>query len=119
MSLRDGVKPGVSRRYDFPLVGSKAALLIIDVQQYLSSPASPGQAKEYFYRESLPPAVQNIQKLAQAFRVVRDDPEAVSKTGCEVIFTYLQAATNDGRDISLDYKLSGPKLNEIPRVGTS
>jgi ureidoacrylate peracid hydrolase len=117
MSLRERVKPGISRRTDFPLQGKKAALLIIDIQKYLATPEGPEDATEkaYFYEESLPKTVRNIQKLAAAFRIVRDDPETWDQqTGCEVIFTYLQAATNTGRDISLDYKLSGPKLTNIP-----
>lgn len=52
--------------------------------------------------------------------IVRDDPEATKKRtgggGSEVIFTYLQSCTKDARDISLDYKLSGPLLAGIPRV---
>ena len=53
------------------------------------------------------------------FLPARDDHKALQagvRTGSEVIFTYLQACTNDARDISLDYKLSGPLLAGIPRV---
>jgi ureidoacrylate peracid hydrolase len=117
MSIRERVKPGISNRHDFPLEGKKAALLIIDIQKYLSTPDSPKDAEEnaYLYEESLPRVVRNIQKLTEAFRVIRDDPETWEQhTGCEVIFTFLQAATTTGRDISLDYKLSGPKLTNIP-----
>lgn len=120
MTLRDQVRAGKSVRGDFPLSSQKTALLIIDIQKYLSQPSSPDDAEKnvYFYQESLPPVVKNIQKLAQAFRVIRDDPDFPPMTGCEVIFTYLQSATRDGRDISLDYKLSGPRLANIPRVDT-
>jgi ureidoacrylate peracid hydrolase len=117
MSIRERVEPGISQRHDFPLQGKKAALLIIDIQKYLSTPDSPEDAIEnaFLYEESLPRAVRHINKLAEAFRVIRDDPETWEQhTGCEVIFTYLQAATTTGRDISLDYKLSGPKLTNIP-----
>jgi ureidoacrylate peracid hydrolase len=117
MSILERVQPGISQRSDFPLQGKKVALLIIDIQKYLSTPDGPEDAKEnaYLYQESLPGAIINIQKLAEAFRVIRDDPETWEQhTGCEVIFTYLQAATTTGRDISLDYKLSGPKLTNIP-----
>lgn len=105
-------------RKDFPLKGKIAALIIIDIQKYLSTPDSPEEAKSevYFYEEAFPRAVRNINKLAQAFRKIRDDPNTFQdQSGCEVIFTYLQAATVTGRDISVDYKLSGPKLTNIPR----
>lgn len=32
----------------------------------------------------------------------------------QIIFTYLEAMTDDYRDISLDYKLSGPKFSNLP-----
>lgn len=104
-TIRSRVKAGQSQRSDFPVLGSRAALLIIDIQLYLS--------KE---NETISAAVTNIEKLVQAFRVLRDDPDSET-TGCEVIFSYLQARTRDRRDISLDYKLSGPLLSKIPTVG--
>ena len=125
------VIPGVSQRTDFELVGDRCALLVIDVQQYLSLPrhAADAAAKAYFYQQACPAAVRNITKLVDAFRVVRDQTTTTTTTtttteptslsfGHEVIFTYLQSATKDGRDISLDYKLSGPDLANIPRIQT-
>lgn len=109
MSLLDRVKPGISRRVDFALRRNKCALLIIDVQKYLTYPEH-----EYFHKFALPRAMKNIETMAQQFRAVRDSPNA---TGCEVIFTYVQSSTKDGRDMSLDYKLSGPMLANIPRIG--
>lgn len=109
MSLREQVQPGVSRRTDFALRSSKAALLVIDIQKYLSY-----AEHEYFDQFSFPRAVKSIERLVHKFRSARDNP--ASATGCEVIFTYLQSVTKDGRDISLDYKLSGPALANIPRV---
>ena len=109
MSLLDRVKPGISRRADFALRRNKSALLIIDVQKYLSYPEH-----EYFQKFALPRAMKNIETMAHQFRAARDSPNA---TGCEVIFTYVQSSTKDGRDMSLDYKLSGPMLANIPRIG--
>lgn len=109
MSLLDRVKPGISRRADFALRRNKCALLIIDVQKYLTYPEH-----EYFHKFALPRAMKNIETMAHQFRAVRDTPNA---TGCEVIFTYVQSSTKDGRDMSLDYKLSGPMLANIPRIG--
>ena len=109
MSLLDRVKPGISRRVDFSLRRNKCALLIIDVQKYLTYPGH-----EHFHKFALPRAMKNIETMAYHFRSVRDTPNA---TGCEVIFTYVQSSTKDGRDMSLDYKLSGPMLANIPRIG--
>lgn len=130
-SLRDRVVPGISTRADFVLQPQRSALLIIDIQRHLSENHSSNnenddEDKLYYSEESFPQTISNVQKLAQAFRVIRDDPDASSNhpqkrttTGCEVIWTYLQAATVDGRDISLDYKLSGPLLAHIPSVHVS
>uniref|UniRef100_A0A7S3L5M0 Isochorismatase-like domain-containing protein n=1 Tax=Amphora coffeiformis TaxID=265554 RepID=A0A7S3L5M0_9STRA len=112
MSLAKRVVPGVSTRGDFPVVGARSALLVIDVQKHTSLPHSEEGAAQnpYFFNEACPAAVENIAKLVESFRIVRDE----SKNGSEVIWTYLQSATRDGRDISLDYKLSGPDLANIP-----
>ena len=114
-ALSRRVKPGVSRRSDFTLLGDRSALLIIDIQKYLSIPRSAAEANQklYFFNNACPAAIKHIAKLTEAFRLVRDK----SSRGCEVVFTYLQSSTQDGRDISLDYKLSGPDLTNIPRVG--
>lgn len=113
-SLRELVQAGVSRRIDFPLVKTKAALLIIDVQKYCCEKKG---TSEYYANESLPRMLSNIQLLIKAFRKHRD--ETKRKQGCEVIFTMIQSATNDGRDISLDYKLSGPYFCKLPKVNDS
>jgi nicotinamidase-related amidase len=109
-SLQELVRRGLSKRTDFPLVPSKAALLIIDVQEYCCSTPSP----DYYHQQALPRMLQNIQLLLPAFRKHRDE----SSYGCEVIFTMIQAQTKDGRDISLDYKLSGTWFDNIPTIET-
>ena len=116
-SLKEHVKPGESKRDQFPLVPSKVALLIIDIQEHLSTPSSVQEEQEhaYFYQTSLPRATQNIQELVQQTRRQRDS----QSQGCEVIFTYLEALTQDCRDVSLDYKLSGPSLANIPNAASS
>ena len=103
-TLRERVQPGTSKRSDFPLVREKVHLLIIDVQTYLS------QSDGGFFHESLTTMCSNIPKLIQAFRSHRDN----QRQGCEIFFTFLQSLTQDARDISLDYKLSGPLLANIP-----
>mmetsp|Transcript_28377 Transcript_28377/g.66392 ORF Transcript_28377/g.66392 Transcript_28377/m.66392 type:complete len:341 (+) Transcript_28377:74-1096(+) len=117
-SLQSQVVAGCSKRTEFPLIRSKAALVIIDIQKYLSEPKEGSQKDEsnhHLYETALPRAIQNIQKLAKAFRRVRDETDG---GGCEVIFCYLHSRTNDNRDISLDYKLSGPTLTNIPTFNT-
>lgn len=119
--LRSQVQAGISKRDDFPLQPSKAALLVIDVQTYLTTPPpNLGDQNSYFWKYAAPRMVRNLTQLVQRFRNARDGADeathAGTATGCEVIFIFLQAATKDGRDISLDYKLSGPELAAIPRV---
>jgi Glutamine synthetase len=133
------VKPGTFARSDFKLIPSATALLIIDVQDHLSSTASFAHGRDdhddeedddsnsaYFFTTSLPRAIQNMVKLAKTMRSLRENPSTrrgnnsstdtrpTTTGGCEVIVTYLQSQTPDCRDISLDYKLSGPKLCNIP-----
>ena len=117
-SLTQYVIPGVSKRSDFPLIPNKCALLIVDIQSYLSQPEKEEEleTKSYFFRESLPQTVDNIERLMLQFRRLRDSEY---NHGCEVIFTYLEALTKDCRDVSLDYKLSGPQLAMLPNSSTA
>ena len=107
------VKPGFSKRGDFPLIPSKTALLIIDVQDHLSSESNAGDEKEsYLFSTALKKAIPNIVQLVDTFRSIRDcDTDDVANCKCEVMFTYLESLTPNRRDISLDYKLSGPLLS--------
>ena len=117
--LRENVRMGVSKRTDFPLRRNKSALLIVDVQTYCCDGES-----EYYQKEALPRMLENIAKLLCTFRKFRDcsavdNVGSLLPFGCEVIFTAIQSLTNDGRDISLDYKLSGPYFGNLPKVGAS
>jgi ureidoacrylate peracid hydrolase len=117
-SLLSGrVLPGHSSRYDFSIEGPRAALLIIDIQDYLSRPAEPstdnstnaeGSTDQYLFHKSLPSAIKNVEILLSSFRQTRHGTESGKP---EIIFTYLEAVTEDCRDVSMDYKLSGPKLS--------
>jgi glutamine synthetase len=97
-TLHSTVRNGSSRRNDFKLNPSKAAILVIDVQDHLGS------------SEIASDVLQNISNLVNRMRSIRE----VLPVGGEVIITYLEAKTNDCRDISLDYKLSGSKLAHLP-----
>lgn len=99
-TLYSTVRKGSSRRYDFKLKPSKAAILVIDIQDHLDS------------CETAHDILQNISRLVNRMRCLREE----LPTGGEVIITYLEAKTNDCRDISLDYKLSGSKLAHLPNL---
>lgn len=81
---------------DRPIVKGGAALLVVDVQNGTCGPAQ-ARSKPEFHAAATRRAIPNIQRLLGAFR----------GAGLEVIFTVIENATKDGRDRSLDYKLSG------------
>lgn len=84
-----------------------AALLFVDVQNYNATAAggefsamAPQQVQgEYgwFFETLRTNAVPNMQKLRRACR----------EGSIEVLYTVIESATRDGRDRSLDYKVSG------------
>jgi nicotinamidase-related amidase len=81
---------------DRPIRKGRAALLVIDVQ---NATLKPGHAKSRpeFHRAATTRVVPNIARLLAAFRA----------SGLEVVYTVMENLTEDGRDRSLDYKLSG------------
>ena len=88
MSIPD---PPLSR--DRPIRRGSCALLIIDVQNATCDPAGPAA----FRAAGVDRVVANTGQLLHAFRRAR----------LEVVFTVMENLTADGRDRSLDYKLSG------------
>ena len=84
-----------------------AALLFIDVQNYTARPdggeyrgVDPSEMEErygYFFRRMESIAVPNMRKLQSACRA----------GGIEMMYTVIESMTQDGRDRSLDYKISG------------
>ena len=141
MSLRESIRAGVSKRCDFPLVASMSALLVIDVQRYCCE--LHGGVPQYYKDVALPRMLQNIQDLLGAFRKKRDvstndcgpgssninepaqiplqkDRPQEAVTGFpEVVFIIIQSMTNDGRDMSIDYRLSGPYFKDIPTIAST
>src|ERR1700733_2494646 len=95
---------GLSR--DVPIDPAHAALLFIDVQNYCCRPdggeynglTEADREARYgeFFRTLHDTAVPNMQKLQAACRQAR----------IEVLYTVIEALTKDGRDQSLDYKIS-------------
>jgi ureidoacrylate peracid hydrolase len=88
------------------------ALLLIDIQNYNGRPdggAYAGLAEAerearygFFFRTLRETALPNMQRLQLACR----------RVGIEVMFTVIENLTRDGRDRSLDYKISGL---DVPR----
>ena len=95
---------GLSR--EVPIDPAHAALLFVDVQNYACRPdggeyAGLSQADRDarygdFFRSLRDTAVPNMRKLQAACRQAR----------IEVLYTVIEALTKDGRDQSLDYKIS-------------
>ncbi len=88
-----------SRDAPFPRGGT--ALLLVDMQRIWLEPGrNPGHpdwtAEHYFHRETRERAIPNQQRLIEAAR----------SAGLEVIHTIIRSLTRDGRDRSLDHKLT-------------
>lgn len=92
-----------------PVVVDSTALLLIDVQnfsarpdgtEYLQQGLNEAQAYEkhkYFFDTVSGVALPNIARLQSACR----------RVGVEVIYTVIENLTQDGRERSLDYKITG------------
>jgi ureidoacrylate peracid hydrolase len=78
---------------EVPVDPAHAALLIIDVQNYCIATGN----SEYFDRSLREVVLPNIQRLQTACRT----------GGIEVMYSVIENMTRDGRDRSLDYKISG------------
>jgi ureidoacrylate peracid hydrolase len=85
---------------EVPIAPAHAGLLIIDVQNYCLR-AEAGKT-EYFRRSLRDTAVPNIRRLQAACR----------SGGIEIMYSVIENMTRDGRDRSLDYKISGI---DVPR----
>lgn len=92
---------------DVPLVPSQSAILFIDVQNF-SARRDGAEFKDmpdaefnvkygWFFAEMKARIIPNMQRLQAAFR----------KAKVEVMYTTIESLTKDGRDRSLDYKITG------------
>jgi nicotinamidase-related amidase len=79
-----------------PLAADRVGLLIIDVQNWVMEQKNHRPRPE-FYEDAHATVIPNIRRLIKAAR----------SFGVEVIYTVMENLTHDGRDRSLDYKLSG------------
>jgi nicotinamidase-related amidase len=88
------IQPSLTR--DRPIRKGHAALLVIDVQNATFGPEDASTRPE-FHAAAATRVIPNIARLLEAFRCAH----------LEVIYTVMETLTEDGRDRSLDYKLSG------------
>jgi len=92
---------------DIPIQRGHAALLFIDTQNYNCTPEGGqyqgleagafDQRYGYFFERLTSTVIPNWILLQRAFRQAQE----------EVLYTVIQSLTADGRDRSLDYKISG------------
>jgi ureidoacrylate peracid hydrolase len=80
---------------EVPIDPAHAALLIIDVQNYCIG--AKASKSEYFRHSLRDTVLPNIRRLQTACR----------RGGIEVVYSVIENMTRDGRDRSLDYKISG------------
>lgn len=91
-----------------PLVAARTGLLVIDVQNWVMDEENR-QPRPEFYADARGIVIPHIARLIHACR----------GHGIEVIYTVMENYTADGRDRSLDYKLSNffiPKGSHDARV---
>ena len=95
------------RTREIPLNPSELALLFIDVQNFCVR-RDGGEFKDvsqsdiankygYYFDRLKTVAIPNMQRLQRVFRAA----------GVEVLYTTIESLTKDGRDRSLDYKITG------------
>jgi ureidoacrylate peracid hydrolase len=90
-----------------PLATDQSALLFIDVQNFSArrdggefkdvAPAEFAEKYAWYFEQLESRVVPNMQRLQAACR----------KAGVEVLYTTIESLTLDGRDRSLDYKITG------------
>ncbi|MBU2359824.1 MAG: cysteine hydrolase, partial [Alphaproteobacteria bacterium] len=78
-----------------PFDPKRTCLLLIDTQNYVWNPRV-AESIPYFDTEIRKTVLPNLQRLLTSFRAA----------GAEVMYTVMENMTEDGRDRSLDYKLS-------------
>ncbi|PWJ10057.1 isochorismatase family cysteine hydrolase [Jannaschia seohaensis] len=92
---------------EIPIVPDRAALLFIDVQNFschrdgaewtTMDPAERDEKMEPFLRQMREDVLPRMQAIQSAAR----------DAGIEVMYTTIESLTKDGRDRSLDYKITG------------
>jgi nicotinamidase-related amidase len=88
-------------RRDAPYVKGQTALLLVDIQEIFCRPGLDPAHREmtadhYYFKRLRETAIPNQQKLLHAARAA----------AVPVLHTIIEALTRDGRDISMDHRLS-------------
>lgn len=78
-----------------PFDAKRACLLLIDVQNYVWN-CDVARRRPYFASQVRDVVLPNLRRLIDAF----------DAAGAEIMYTVIENLTKDGRDRSLDYKLS-------------
>lgn len=102
------IKPDYSARNEWVINLSSAAILLVDAQNSEISEDTRKTRPDY-YQRIIATALPNQKKLLGIAR----------SAGVEIVYTVIEALTGDGRDRSLDHKLSGifiPKGSELAGV---
>lgn len=98
---------------DWPLHPAETAVLVVDAQASETTAETLAAYPHYgtIQRERAFPALKRLVAGARA-------------AGCEIVYTVIEALTRDGRDRSLDHKLSGilvpkgsPLAQMVPEAG--
>ncbi len=102
---------------EIPLDPAQSALLFIDVQNFCASrdgsefahltTADRDARYGYYFDRMETTAIPNMQRLQRRFR----------ETGMEVLYTTIESLTLDGRDRSLDYKITGFNIPKGDHAG--
>ena len=95
-----------------PIVPSRAALLVVDMQNFCAQPgegslANAGPEYAYYCERLETTVVPSLHRLIRAFR----------DNGVEVMYTVIESLTKDGRDRSLDHKHSDIHVPRGSRLG--
>jgi len=107
---RSGISWPVTR--EAAIVPAHAALLVVDMQNFCAqrgegSLAKPDPDYAYYLERIETTVVPNLQRLMRTFR----------ENGIEVMYTVIESLTQDGRDRSLDHKLSDIHVPRGSRLG--
>ena len=94
--MTERILTGDARSRDRAIDPAHTALLLIDVQNGIYNEAER-ERRPYFHHSAGEVVIPNLKRLVDACR----------QAGVEVMYTVIESLTRDGRDRSLDYKLSG------------
>ena len=93
---------------EVPLRRAESCLLVVDLQNECVHPRGgtwAAQEAPAYFRERIPEVIGNAAALIAAGRAAGDDGGGVPTV--ERAFTVIESLTHNGRDRSLDYKISG------------